>query len=105
MGSSAAAAITAAKPAPASEAIHIALPVEQSVPLVFVSPHSGATYLPEFLAASRLDPVTLRRSEDSFIDEIFSGTNSPDRQVALIGASDDKEVFCELRQPVGLLAG
>src|ERR1051325_3008655 len=73
MGPTAAAALTAAQPAPTVEAIHIARPAEQNIPFVFVSPHSGADYAPEFLAASRLDPVTLRRSEDSFIDEIFSG--------------------------------
>ena len=43
----------------------------QAVPMVLASPHSGADYPAEFLAASRLDPQTLRRSEDSFVDEIF----------------------------------
>jgi N-formylglutamate amidohydrolase len=43
----------------------------QAVPLVLASPHSGADYPSEFLASSRLDPLTLRRSEDSFVDEIF----------------------------------
>jgi N-formylglutamate amidohydrolase len=39
--------------------------------LIFSSPHSGAHYPAAFLAASRLDPLTLRRSEDAFIDELF----------------------------------
>src|SRR6202162_1269047 len=43
----------------------------QAVALVLASPHSGADYTAEFLAASRLDPLTLRRSEDSYVDEIF----------------------------------
>jgi N-formylglutamate amidohydrolase len=43
----------------------------QQIPLVFASPHSGSDYPSEFLAASRLDPLTLRRSEDSYVDEIF----------------------------------
>src|SRR5579885_2086895 len=43
----------------------------QAVPLVLASPHSGMEYPSEFLSASRLDPLTLRRSEDSFVDEIF----------------------------------
>ncbi|HYL48976.1 MAG TPA: N-formylglutamate amidohydrolase [Stellaceae bacterium] len=43
----------------------------QEVPLVLASPHSGADYPVDFLAASRLDALTLRRSEDSFVDEIF----------------------------------
>jgi N-formylglutamate amidohydrolase len=43
----------------------------QAVPLVLASPHSGAQYPDDFLASSRLDPLTLRRSEDCYVDEIF----------------------------------
>src|SRR3974390_1292777 len=46
-------------------------PVRLSSPLVFSSPHSGSIYPERFLAASRLDPLTLRRSEDAFVDELF----------------------------------
>ncbi len=53
------------------EAWDILAPVAQSIPLVFASPHSGTAYAPEFVAASRLDRLSLRRSEDSFVDEIF----------------------------------
>src|SRR5258706_14375675 len=41
------------------------------MPVVFASPHSGVDYPAEFLAAARLDPQSLRRSEDSFVDELF----------------------------------
>jgi|SRR5579883_15282 N-formylglutamate amidohydrolase len=51
--------------------IEVLAPREQSLPLVFASPHSGSDYPAEFLAVSRLDPLTLRRSEDSYVDEIF----------------------------------
>ena len=47
-------------------------PSERRVPMVFASPHSGQNYPLEFIAASRLSPLELRRSEDSFVDEIFS---------------------------------
>ncbi len=47
-------------------------PSEQTAPLVFASPHSGRVYPPEFLAASRLDMLRLRLSEDAFMDEIFA---------------------------------
>ncbi|MDD3446669.1 MAG: N-formylglutamate amidohydrolase [Zavarzinia sp.] len=40
-------------------------------PLVLSSPHSGAVYRAEFLRQSRLDPVSLRRSEDCFVDRLF----------------------------------
>src|SRR3989442_10402142 len=42
-------------------------------PVVFNSPHSGSVYPRAFLNASRLDVVTLRRSEDSFVDELVRG--------------------------------
>jgi N-formylglutamate amidohydrolase len=48
----------------------ILLPTGARRPLVVASPHSGDHYPSEFLAASRLDPVTLRKSEDCFVDEI-----------------------------------
>jgi N-formylglutamate deformylase len=41
--------------------------------VVFNSPHSGSVYPRAFLAAARLDLATLRRSEDSFVDELFAG--------------------------------
>ncbi len=46
-------------------------PGRQTLPLVLSSPHSGDCYPSAFLAASRLDPLMLRRSEDSFVDELF----------------------------------
>lgn len=49
----------------------VARPGELKVPLVFNSPHSGRIYPSTFLAASRLDAHTLRRSEDAFVEELF----------------------------------
>jgi N-formylglutamate amidohydrolase len=46
-------------------------PKRRLLPLVLASPHSGCDYPPEFIAASRLDPLTLRRSEDAFVDALF----------------------------------
>ena len=51
----------------------IATPPEQTVPLVFASPHSGRRYPQDLLAASPLDPLALRRSEDAFVDELYAG--------------------------------
>src|ERR1700675_3883758 len=48
-------------------------PVEWRGPAVFNSPHSGSVYPHAFLTTTRLDIATLRRSEDSFVDELFSG--------------------------------
>jgi N-formylglutamate amidohydrolase len=52
-------------------AIETVEPDRLASPLVFSSPHSGSTYPAGFLASSRLDPLTLRRSEDAFVDELF----------------------------------
>jgi len=46
-------------------------PSEQVTPVVFCSPHSGRIYPKAFLEASRLDPITLRKSEDCYVDELF----------------------------------
>lgn len=54
-------------------AYEILAPAEQSTPFVFCSPHSGRVYPAAFLAQSRLDPVSLRKSEDCFVDELFQG--------------------------------
>src|ERR1700733_6311584 len=40
-------------------------------PLIVNSPHSGRTYPADFVAASRLDPLMLRRSEDAYVDELL----------------------------------
>lgn len=47
-------------------------PPAQSAPLVFNSPHSGRVYLKNFLEASRLDLHDLRRSEDTFVEQLFA---------------------------------
>src|SRR5512133_4188098 len=48
-------------------------PAEWRGPVVFNSPHSGNVYPHAFLTASRLDVAALRRSEDSFVDELSLG--------------------------------
>ena len=47
-------------------------PAELRGPVVFNSPHSGNVYPRAFLAATRLDLATLRRSEDCFVDELLA---------------------------------
>src|ERR1700680_208473 len=64
--------------------LNLRQPPRRAIPLVVASPHSGADYSDEFLATSRLDPLTLRRSEDSFVDEIFAA--APDLGAPLIAA-------------------
>jgi N-formylglutamate amidohydrolase len=42
------------------------------LPLVVASPHSGRLVPPSFMAVTRLNGLSLRKSEDCFIDEIFA---------------------------------
>ncbi len=56
----------------AAPLFEVVAPARQSLPLVFNSPHSGNAYPAAFLAASRLDERAIRRSEDSYVDELFA---------------------------------
>lgn len=51
-------------------------PAIQAIPFVFNSPHSGRNYPKSFLAQSRLDAHTIRRSEDHFVDELYASAPS-----------------------------
>lgn len=48
-------------------------PACQTTPLIVASPHSGRDYPAAFLAESRLDARALRKSEDSFVDDLCAG--------------------------------
>ncbi len=67
-------------------------PARQTAPLVFASPHSGREYPIEFVAAARLDPHRLRRSEDSFVDELFAA--APEHGAPLLAANFPR-AFCD----------
>lgn len=41
-------------------------------PLVFNSPHSGRVYPERFLAMTRLDHLSIRQSEDAWVDDLFA---------------------------------
>lgn len=57
---------------PTSPPFLTAEPPARKIPFVFSSPHSGRRYPADFLAASRLDETAIRRSEDTFVDELFA---------------------------------
>jgi N-formylglutamate amidohydrolase len=59
-------------------------PQTQTLPFVFASPHSGRVYPKSFLQATRLDSTSIRRSEDSFVDEIFG--SAPEQGAPLLKA-------------------
>ena len=82
-------------PLPAADAVILHRPPVQRAPLVFASPHSGRRYSAGFLAAARLDPLSLRRSEDSFVDELFAA--APAHGAPLLAATFPR-AFCDVNR-------
>ena len=84
-------------PLPPAPALRVLRPPVLAAGLVLASPHSGRAYSDEFRAASRLDSLRLRRSEDSFVDELFA--EAPGFGVPLVCA-DFPRAFCDAnREP------
>jgi N-formylglutamate amidohydrolase len=48
-------------------------PIRRTAPFLFNAPHAGSVYPRSFLALSRLDALSLRRSEDAHVDALFRG--------------------------------
>ena len=67
-------------------------PAVQTLPMVYASAHSGRSYPPAFVAAARLDKLALRRSEDSFVDELFEAAP---RLGAPLLAAHFPRAFCD----------
>jgi len=75
----------------------VSRPAHQIVPVIFASPHSGRAYPTDFVAATRLDPLSLRRSEDSFVDDLFVA--APEHGAPLLAATFPR-AFCDAnREP------
>lgn len=66
-------------------------------PLVFASPHSGRVYPESFIDASVLDPLTLRASEDAYVDDLFAA--APDHGAPLIAARFPRAYLDANRDP------
>jgi N-formylglutamate amidohydrolase len=75
-------------------------PVEQTIPFVFNSPHSGRHYPPEFLANSNLDALSIRRSADHYVDELFA--DAPELGAPLLAAHFPRAYLDVNREPYEL---
>ncbi|HEY0053514.1 MAG TPA: N-formylglutamate amidohydrolase [Caulobacteraceae bacterium] len=65
------------QPAPAAPpAFVLAREAALATPVVFASPHSGRWYPDDLVAASALDPLTLRASEDALVDRLAEGVTA-----------------------------
>ena len=78
----------------------ILAPKQISTPLVFCSPHSGRVYPKAFLEDSRLDALTLRKSEDCYVDQLFWGVS--DLGAPLIAARFPRAYIDVNREPYEL---
>lgn len=75
----------------------LASPGCRAAPLILVSAHSGRHYPDDFLAAARLDPLAIRKSEDAFVDELFAA--APALGLPLL-AAEFPRAWCDLnREP------
>jgi N-formylglutamate amidohydrolase len=84
----------------ATPVCEILAPEIQTMAAVFASPHSGNNYPPDFVAASRLDPWTLRKSEDSFMDRLFG--MAPEHGAPLLRALFPRAYIDPNREPFEL---
>jgi N-formylglutamate amidohydrolase len=50
----------------------VSAPEVPVAPFVLCSPHSGRVYPQSFIDLSRLSPLSLRKSEDCFVDDLFA---------------------------------
>ena len=77
--------------------ISVLRPLRQTAPVVFSSAHSGRAYPADFVAAARLDPLRLRRSEDGFVDELYAAAP---RLGAPLLAANFPRAYCDAnREP------
>lgn len=85
---------------PKSGVFDVNQPDARRLPLVLASPHSGSEYPADFLAASRLNPLALRQSEDSFVDELFAA--APHLGAPLLSARFPRAYLDVNREPYEL---
>ena len=53
-------------------AFRLIRPARQETSVIFASPHSGRDYPADFLAASQLETLQLRSSEDAYVDRLIA---------------------------------
>jgi N-formylglutamate amidohydrolase len=75
-----------------AEPLTLIMPRHHFAPVIFTSSHSGRAYSQAFLAAARLCPLSLRRSEDCFVEELFGA--APDHGAPLLSANFPR-AYCD----------
>ena len=72
----------------------------QPSPLVFASPHSGRHYPASLMQATRLDDLSIRQSEDGYVDQLIAG--GPSQGASLIAATYGRAYLDVNRSPLEL---
>jgi N-formylglutamate deformylase len=72
--------------------IRLLVPERPFAPVVFTSAHSGRAYSADLMTGVRLCPLSLRRSEDCFVDELFEA--APAHGAPLLAANFPR-AFCD----------
>ncbi|EDP63481.1 N-formylglutamate deformylase [alpha proteobacterium BAL199] len=75
-------------------------PPRQTLAVVVSSPHSGQRYPQDLLSCTDLDPLTLRSSEDTFVDELFA--SAPELGAPLVKAEFPRVYVDANREPFEL---
>ncbi len=86
-----------------ADPLEVLSPEQQTAPVIFASPHSGTDYPADFVNNSPLDLPSLRKSEDSFVDELFSA--APDHGMPLLRALFPRSYIDPNREPFELDPG
>lgn len=94
-------------PTPVGEGVVAAFEVRRAgpvgappTPLVFASPHSGRLYPDDMMSAAALDAVSIRRSEDAFVDDLIA--SAPGHGAATITAGFARAYIDLNREPFEL---
>ena len=88
------------EPALAERPVEVLRPPVQASALVCASPHSGCLYPQRFVADAALDPASLRRTEDCFVDALFGA--APELGVPLLRARFPRVFLDVNREPFEL---
>lgn len=87
-------------PTESASPVALTMPAAQTVPLVVASPHSGDHYPADFISASRLDAITLRRSEDYYVHDLVAA--APQLGAPLLRATFPRAYLDPNREPYEL---
>jgi N-formylglutamate amidohydrolase len=85
---------------PVEPAFTVIEPLHRTTPLIFASPHSGRRYPAQLLAGTKVSLISLRRSEDAYVDELFASASA---HGALVLAASVARAYVDVNRDPGEL--